>query len=210
MDPAGSAHGSARAAFERVFALTSVVPLAGFAVLHLGNYARALFGATALGDRHAPSGWALGGEAVLVWLPLAFHVALAGPVWRRRRTEPTEPRKAPSLALHRLTGALLAPFVVDHFVRFRWPILRGDRYPAESVLALARELSSTVAGFPLLAAWHALGTLALSYHLGYGLSRVAERYARKSALGRLRVLSFGVGVLAAVFGTLTIVRLATG
>lgn len=210
MDPAGSAHGSGRAAFERVFALTSVVPLAGFAVLHLGSYARVLFGATTLGDRHALSALALGVEAVVVWLPLAVHVALAGPLWLRRRTQTTAPGQAAPLALHRLAGALLAPFVVEHFVRFRWPIVRGDRYPAESVLALARELSSTVAGIPLLAAWHALGTLALSFHLGFGLARVAERYAPPAALGRWRALSFGLGVLVAVVGTLTIVRLATG
>lgn len=210
MNLAGSAHRTARAALERGFELTSVVPLAGFAVLHLGNYARALFGATEVGGRHALSAWAIGVEAVCVWLPLAFHVALAGPVWLRRRAQPAEPARAGGLTLHRLAGALLAPFVVDHFVRFRWPILRGDRYPAESVLALARELSSTVGGFPLLAAWHALGTLALSYHLGYGLARVAERHAPSAVVGRLRALSFALGALAAVFGTLTIVRLATG
>ncbi|HTQ07208.1 MAG TPA: hypothetical protein VMI54_25300, partial [Polyangiaceae bacterium] len=152
MKPAGPA----RATLERGFELTSVVPLAGFAVLHLGNYARALFGAPEIGSRHAVSGLAVAGEAVGIWLPLAFHVALAGPIWRRRRREQPPPASAPWLTLHRLTGVILAPFVIDHFVRFRWPILRGDRYPAESVLALARELSSTVGGVPLLAAWHAL------------------------------------------------------
>ncbi len=203
MKPAG-------AALERGFELTSVVPLAGFAVLHLGNYARALFGETEIGSRHAPSAWALAGEALGIWLPLVFHVALAGPIWRRRRNEPSAPRKAAWLTLHRLAGAVLAPFVLDHFVRFRWPILRGDRYPAESVLALARELSSTVGGFPILAAWHAVGTLALAHHLGYGLARVAERHAPPALQGRLRALSLAVGVLAALFGTLTVVRLATG
>lgn len=210
MKPAGSAESPARALLERGFEITSVVPLAGFAVLHLARYARALFGVTEIGSRHAPAGWVLGLEAIGVWLPLLFHVALAWPVWRRRRMETPEPRRAAWLSLHRLAGVVLAPFVLDHFVRFRWPILRGDRYPAESVTALARELSTTVSGVPLLAAWHALGTLALGYHLGYGLARVAERHGPPATRSRLRALSLALGALTAVFGTLTVLRLAAG
>lgn len=104
----------------------------------------------------------------------------------------------------------MALFLADHFVRFRLPILTGDRYPAESVGALARELSTTVAGFPLLAAGHALGTLALSFHLGYGLMRISERRARPEHQRRLRMLCAGIGVVTAIFGTLTVVRLAAG
>lgn len=209
MEPAGPALARLRAARDSVFELTGVVPLAGFAVLHLASYARVLFGATELGARRPLAVWGMGFE-LLGALLFGCHVALAGPVWlARRRAEAGRPRSA-ALALHRLTGAILLPFVVDHFVRFRWPILRGDRYPAESVLALARELSSTVAGVPLVAAWHVLGTLALSYHLSYGLSRFAERHAPPAGVRKARVVAAAIGVLAAVFGTLTIVRLATG
>jgi hypothetical protein len=210
VESAGSALGRGRSALELGFELTSVAPLAGFAVLHLGSYARVLFGALEIGSRHAPSGLGLCGEVLGIWLPLGFHAALAGPLWRWRRTQPAVARSTAWLALHRLTGAVLAVFIADHFVRFRLPILSADRYPADSVLVLARELSSTVAGFPLLAAWHALGTLALSFHLAYGLMRIAERRASPAALGRWRVVCGSIGVLSAVFGTLTVVRFAAG
>ena len=210
MEPAASATSKTVDALERVFEVTSVLPLAGFALLHVGTYAPALFGATEIGGRHAPSGWALAGEALGIWLPLGFHTIYALPLWLARRRAAPAGGPAAWLALHRVTGLLLACFLVDHFVRFRLPILEGDRYPAESVQALARELSSTTSGVPLVAAFQALGTLSLAFHLGYGLWRVAERHAAAHAQRPLRVACVAVGALFGLLGTLTVVRLATG
>ncbi len=195
---------------ERVFEITSVVPLAGFALVHLATYGRALFGATELGARHPLSGFAIAAEVLLIWLPFGFHLGYAPCVWRRRQSENVLPDARAWLALHRLSGVVLGLFLADHFVRFRLPLLRGDRYPAESVLALARELSTTVAGVPLLAAAYALGTLALSFHLGYGLVRIAERRAQPELQRGLRAACTVVGVVTALTGTLTVVRLAAG
>jgi succinate dehydrogenase/fumarate reductase cytochrome b subunit len=199
---------------ERTFALalevTGVVPLAGFALLHVASYGRALFGATELGARAPVAVWVVGAEALAVWLPLGLHALCGYFVWRRRRHDEPAAGESAWLTLHRLSGVVLVPFLVDHFVRFRLPILTGDRYPAESVVALARELSTTVAGFPLLAAEHALGMLALSFHLGYGLARVAERRATPELRRPLRAASIALGVVTAIFGTLTVVRLAAG
>jgi succinate dehydrogenase/fumarate reductase cytochrome b subunit len=195
---------------ERVFELTSVVPLAGFALVHLATYGRALFGATEIGARHPVSGCAIAAEVLLIWLPFGFHLGYAPFVWRRRQRENVAPDARAWLALHRLSGVVLALFLVDHCVRFRLPILCGDRYPAESVLALARELSTTVGGVPLLAAANALGTLALSFHLGYGLIRIAERHAAPERQRRLRSACTAIAVVTALSGTLTVVRLAAG
>jgi succinate dehydrogenase/fumarate reductase cytochrome b subunit len=208
---AGSAPSSTNRALELAFELTSVVQLTGFALWHVATYGRALFGATEIGARAPISGWIVAAELVGLWIPLGFHAVFGYVVWqRRRRDESVAPSERAWLALHRLSGAVLALFLADHFVRFRLPILTGDRYPAESVVALARELSTTVGGFPLLAAGHALGTLALSFHVGYGLMRVAERRARPPHKRRARLLCAGIGVVTALFGTLTVVRLAAG
>jgi succinate dehydrogenase/fumarate reductase cytochrome b subunit len=208
---AGSAPSATDRALELAFEVTSVVPLAGFALLHVATYGRALFGATDIGARAPISAWIFALEAFGLWLPLGFHTLFGYFVWRRRRQSESAPTDGRAwLALHRLTGAVLVLFLADHFVRFRLPILTGDRYPAESVVALARELSTTIAGFPLLAAWHALGTLALSFHLGYGLMRIADRRARPELKRRMRLVCAGVGVVTAIFGTLTVVRLAAG
>jgi len=204
------AKGSTGRGLERLFEATSVLPLAGFVLIHLGSYGRAAFGVTEIGTRHAPSDFALVGEALGIWLPLGFHAAYALPLWLRRRREATPSTDQAWLALHRLTGAFLGLFLLDHFVRFRLPILTGDRYPAESVQALAAELSRTSHGVPLVACLHALGTLALSFHLGYGLWRVAERHAEPGLRGRARAACLLIGGLFAVIGTLTVVRLATG
>ena len=211
MQAAGSEPSSTDRALEFAFELTSVVPLAGFALLHLATYGRALFGVSEIGARAPISAFSILLEAFGLWLPLGFHALFGYFVWRRRKQSEAIPAGDRAwLALHRLSGAVLALFLADHFVRFRLPILRGDRYPAESVVALARELSTTIAGFPLLAAGHALGTLALSFHLGYGLMRIADRRARPELKQRMRMLCGGVGVVTAIFGTLTVVRLAAG
>jgi len=196
---------------ERWFEVTSVLPLGGFALLHLVTYGRVLFGATEIGSRHAPSGWALAGEVLGVWLPLAFHAVFGFVVWARRAPveERAEPRHA-YLLLHRATGLVLGGFLLDHALRFRLPILLGERHPAESVQALARELSTTLRGFPVLAGLHELGTLALAFHLGYGLWRVTERRAGAASARRLRPVCASIGALWALGGTFIVVRLATG
>lgn len=195
---------------ERVFEVTSVVPLAAFSLVHLATYARALFGATEIGARRPLSGFGLAAEVLLIWLPFGFHLGYAPFVWRRRRAENVPADARAWLALHRLSGLVLALFLADHFVRFRWPILRGDRYPADSVLALARELSTTVGGIPLLAAAYAVGTLALAFHLGYGLRRIVERHAAPELRRALRAACIAIAVVTALSGTLTVVRLAAG
>jgi succinate dehydrogenase/fumarate reductase cytochrome b subunit len=211
VEPVAAVRGSGGQPLERLFEITSVVPLSGFALLHLSTYGRVLFGAVEIGSRQPPSGWALLGEVLGVWLPLAFHAGFGFVIWARRAPAPALPDSDRALLfLHRATGLLLGGFLVDHWLRFRLPILEGDRYPAESLHALARELSTTVGGVPVLAGAHALGTLALGFHLAFGLWRVVERRTEAALARRLRAVCIGVGVIFALVGTLTVVRLAAG
>ena len=198
-------------AWGRWFELTSVVPLAGFVLVHVGTYASVLFGASELGARRSPSVLAIGAEALFVWLPFAFHVAMAPSVWSRRsRVGTPSPSERATLALHRGAGVVVGVFLLDHFVRFRLPILRGERYPAESLSLLAAELSRTTFGVPLVASLHALGVLALAFHLGIGLHRIAARYPSPASARTALAVGIGVALGTAVLGTLTVIKLAAG
>jgi succinate dehydrogenase/fumarate reductase cytochrome b subunit len=193
---------------DRAFELSSVVPLGAFVILHVGRYASVLFGAESVGARSAPSAPLLVLEALLVWLPLVYHCLYAPAVWKRRRAEEVPGPTSGLLVLHRLTAAPLALFLIDHFVRFRLPILRGEAYPSDSVQRLVAELSTTRGGVPWLAALGLAGVLASAFHLGFGLYRVFIR-RRMDSFG-VRVACALVGIAVGVAGVATLVRLAAG
>jgi succinate dehydrogenase/fumarate reductase cytochrome b subunit len=195
------------ARWDRAFELTSVVPLGAFVVIHTLDYGRALFGAAEVGARRHPALPMLALEALLVWLPLAGHALYSFVVWRRRRA--TDASSAILLA-HRIAGVVAGLFLVDHFVRFRLPILRGTVYPGDSVVRLAAELSSTRAGVPLVAALHLAGTVAVAFHLAMGLRRIVDRSERLRSSPIVEACCVGAGVVAGLLGVLTILRLAAG
>jgi succinate dehydrogenase/fumarate reductase cytochrome b subunit len=211
VEPAAPATRAVGGTLDRWFELTSIVPLSAFALLHVVRYGLSLGGFVEVGERASPAlVWRVL-EVLVVWAPLLAHSALSPWVYARRRQERTPgPSLAASLVVHRLAGPVLALFLVDHFVRFRWPIVRGVRYPAESLGALAAELSRTTAGVPFVAGFHGLGLLALAFHLSFGLWRVASRYPERIAPRTASWVCAGIGVLTAVVGTWTIIRLAAG
>jgi succinate dehydrogenase/fumarate reductase cytochrome b subunit len=211
VEPAAPATRAVGSTLARWFELTSVAPLSAFALLHVASYGRVLFGMEELGAWERPPVANRVAEVLLVWTPLLLHVALAPRVYGQRQPEPhLDASTRASLALHRLSGLVLGVFLVDHFARFRLPILRGERYPAEALGSLAAELSRLTWGVPLVAGLHALGTLAVAFHTSYGLWRVALRYPRLVPPEAARWACAGLGLLLALVGTLTIIRLATG
>lgn len=184
-----------------------MVPLGAFVVIHALDYGRVLFGVEEIGARHRPSILTLVAEALLVWLPLAGHAGFSFAVWvRRRRTEAS----SVSALGHRLAGIVAGLFLVDHFVRFRLPILTGHVHPGDSVVRLAAELSSTRAGVPWVAALHLVGTIAVAFHLAVGLRRIADRSERLRGSPVVRASCVGVGIVTGLVGVLTILRLAAG
>lgn len=197
-------------ALERAFAVTSVLPLGVWFGVHVSDYARVLFGVTDGRASEPTSAAMIGVELVVVWLPLALHVLLGVAVWLRRRKQPeTTPTRTALVALHRLTGVVLVPFLIDHFVRFRLPVLRGERFASDSVQVLAAELSRTHGGIPWLAAATLFGTASAAFHLGYGLTRMVERSPRLAGTAA-RHVAVALGVSLALLGVFTVVRLATG
>lgn len=195
------------ARLDRVFELTSVVPLGAFVLFHQFDYARVLFGAGEIGARRHPALLVVVAEALLVWLPLVGHAVWSYSVARRRWSTET---KSALLVAHRVAGVVAGLFLVDHFVRFRLPILLGHVHPGDSVVRLAAELSSTRAGVPWVAALHLVGTIAVAFHLAMGLRRMAERSERFRSSPLVRASPVVAGVLAGLLGVLTILRLATG
>jgi succinate dehydrogenase/fumarate reductase cytochrome b subunit len=193
---------------DRAFELSSVLPVGAFLLLHVGRYASVLFGVEQVGAHHSPATPVLLLEALLVWLPFAFHALYAPAAWRRRRAQEAPGASSGLLVLHRLATVPLALFLVDHFLRFRLPILRGAAYPSDSVQRLAGELSATRAGVPWVAALGLAGVLAAAFHLGFGLYRIGTRH-RPDSPG-LRAACAAVGVAVGVSGVLTLVRLAAG
>lgn len=210
MEPAAKAPQNPGSSFERVFALTSVVPVGAFVVLHVIDYARVLFGAEEIGSREAPSPLFLAAEAVLVWLPLALHALFGVVLWRRDATPAKSSSARALLTVHRISGIAIALFLVDHFVRFRVPILRGELRPADSVQRLAAELSRTQAGFPWIAGVSLLGVIAVAFHLGYGLRRIAERSPELEANRTYSGVSLGVGLVVLFAGLFALLYLAAG
>jgi succinate dehydrogenase/fumarate reductase cytochrome b subunit len=195
------------ARWDRVFEVTSVVPLGAFALIHAIDYGRVLASAEEIGARRHPSALALVAEALLVWLPLLGHAGWSFAVWPRRRK--LEQGSAAVLA-HRIAGVVAGLFLVDHFARFRLPILRGLTHSADSVTRLAAELSSTRGGVPWVAALHLAGVVAVAFHLTFGLRRIAERSERLRASRATRAVCVGAGVVTGVVGVLTVLRLAAG
>ncbi|HEY3497858.1 MAG TPA: hypothetical protein VGK73_24335 [Polyangiaceae bacterium] len=211
MEPAAKASPSPGSAVERAFALTSVVPVGAFAVLHVADYARVLFGEQEIGSREAPSALLLAAEVLLVWLPLATHAVLGAAFWKRRGAEPGSDASARALlAVHRISGIAIALFLLDHFVRFRLPILTGELVPSDSVQRLASELSRTHAGFPWIAAGSLLGVIAVAFHFTYGLRRIARRSPELAASRVYSRVSLGVGLVLLFAGLFTLLYLAAG
>jgi len=195
------------ARWDRLFEVTSVVPLAAFVLLHALDYGRVLGGSEEIGSRRHPSAFAVTAEALLLWLPLLGHAAWSLFVWRRRGA--LEPRTAPLLA-HRIAGVVTGVFLLDHFVRFRLPILRGLAHPSDSVVRLAAELSATRAGVPWVAALHLAGVVGVAFHVALGLRRIADRSERLRASRPARAACLAAGIFTGGVGVLTILRLATG
>lgn len=196
----------ARTGQDRLLEWTGL-PLALYALIHVGAYAGALFGATSFGVAESSDWRLLALELVCVWLPLSVHTARG--VWQSFSALPTDATERRSALLLRLSGAATLLFAGLHVVYLRWPLWRGERDTSDVEQLLASELSATSAGVPLFAAIHVLGLGAVAAHLWIGLERFL---LRRHALGEraARTLSRTLALLVFAFGCTTLVHFATG
>lgn len=197
---------------ERVFRACGVAPLGVFVLLHVLLYSRALLGVRALGsaDGLRLSPWVIAVELVLVAGPLAFH-ALYGLHRLARGPGLAAAGSAGALdRLQRYSSPLLLVFIVDHYVRFRWPMLTGELAPVDAHGLLVRELASTSAGLPLVAAFQLVGAAVTAFHLGYGLYRYDWPLPWLASARRRTWLGAAVGLTVLLAASFTFIQLATG
>ncbi len=198
---------------RRLFRASGVAPLGAFVLLHTLGYAQVLFGKRAFGDADdlGVGTLELTVEVLLVLLPLTFHAAYGGLLFARSRGAADPDRREPLDRLQRFASLVVLIFVVDHFARFRWPILSGQRTEADAHFLLVRELSSTSHGMPLVAAFQLLGIAAVAFHLAYGCYRYDWPGLPWLSRERRRgVVAVVVGLLVLLPGSFAVIALATG
>ncbi|HVJ20021.1 MAG TPA: hypothetical protein VM686_31620 [Polyangiaceae bacterium] len=197
---------------ERVFRACGIAPLGVFVLLHVGLYARVLAGRRDFGDpdatRLAP--WVIALELALVAGPLAFHAGYGLFALARRRARAASGTIAVLDRVQRASSLLVLAFIVDHYVRFRWPMLSGAAISSDAYALLVRELSSTSSGVPLVAGFQLLGIAAVAFHLGYGLYRFDWPPAWLVTEKRRTWLAVGVALLVLITASFAVVELATG
>jgi succinate dehydrogenase/fumarate reductase cytochrome b subunit len=197
---------------ERAFRACGIAPLGVFVLLHVGTYGQVLVGRRDLGDpdatRLAP--WVIALELVLVAGPLAFHSAYGLYLLARRKARAALGTTHVLDRAQRASSLLVLAFIVDHYLRFRWPMLSGDALSGDAYALLVRELSSTSAGVPLVAGFQLLGVAAVAFHLGYGLYRFDWQAPWLAAEKRRTWLAVSVGLLVLITASFAVIELATG
>ncbi len=152
---------------RKVHSLFGVVPVGAFVVLHLwGNsFARQgpeVYDAHLNGLRRLPY-YPLG-EVGLILLPLLIHAAYGLAITFRARNNLDRypfPRHW-HFWFQRVTGLVALAFILYHVTTFRLNELLGA--PTASFEKVATALSD-----PLVLAFHLVGVVSVSYHLGNGL-----------------------------------------
>lgn len=190
-----------------LFELSGVVPLSVYALVHIGSYASALFGATRFGVEASTEPLWLAFEIALVWLPLLFHAAYGLALL----TTPLESERSERQRglLLRASGCIALPFILGHSLWLRVPLWRGTRAPEDVAQMLAAGLSTTLYGLPLSAALHFVGLAAVTLHLGLGLGAFSEKWgllARGPARRTANLFSLALFLV----GSATVFELATG
>jgi len=197
---------------ERAFRACGIAPLGAFVLLHVALYGRVLAGQRDLGDSEASalSPWVIALELVLVTGPLVFHAGYGLYLLARGKRRSALGTTLLLDRVQRASSLLVLAFIVDHYVRFRWPMVSGVAVSGDARALLVRELSSTSAGLPLIAGFQLLGIAAVAFHLGYGVYRFDWRATWLTAGRRRTWLAVGVGLLVLITASFAVVELATG
>jgi succinate dehydrogenase / fumarate reductase cytochrome b subunit len=199
-------------------AVTGVVPLGAFLVLHLWVQARAVHGPTEYARvirkaESVPGLWVF--EILGIYAPLLFHAAygifLSVRAASERAARP--PRDAWSRPLQIASGIATLLFVAYH--GWELPIARmlGRLRYADFFSVLVDRLSSTNDfGVPLHAMAYLLGLGASSYHFANGLNGflLDFRVVTSGTTRRASVVCTIAGIVVFLLGARSVIYLATG
>ena len=202
----------------QLHALSGVVPLGCFFVLHIWTQARALSGATAyerLARKLEFPGLVVF-EIAFIYAPLLFHAGygIFLSVSREHRTGWTRSVKKPRGPLQRVTGIATLLFLGFHLVQLPLRRAAGALSRTDLFSTLVDDLSSTARfGVPISAMLYLLGLGAASYHLANGVRSVCTEFTlavtpEASRLVSLACLLLGVAVF--LVGANTVLYFATG
>lgn len=191
------------------------MPLGVFLILHLWSYSSALNGRHAFEERFAestssPYHWVL--EALLVWLPLAFHAGYGLVISFEARPNV---RRYPygrnwSYLLQRLSAIVVLLFIGHHAYHVPIQVALGNLEPHGIFPELCASLSATMAGgIPVMAVGYLIGIAATCYHFANGLtnfcfswgittSRAANRRAAGIA-GLIAIALFALGASSVIY-----------
>lgn len=192
------------------------MPLPAFLALHVARELSLAF-ASDVTDvaRKAPGSFAALTALLLVWLPLAVHVAAATILLLRGRLRQRRASDVPAIARAMSAGAALLTllFVIYHAQTFSVPVWLGEAAAEDAGFRLLGALSSTSSGVPLIGGAYLLGLLASVSHAALGVHRglLAEGLLStpQKRLASARACAGG-GALLFVVGAAAVIRVASG
>lgn len=180
-----------RELLKRVHSLTGMLPVAAFLGAHFSVNASAVRGPAAF-DALAAKLDRMPFLSALEWLgialPLAVHIAIG--VWLVASDEVEPPPRRPAERLQRISGIILAFFVIYHVwaTRFSPAFVVGE---ANRFEFMARHLAH-----PGVAIVYGLAVIAASFHLGHGLVAFAQRWGLARDASRVAFVRAGWVVFA--------------
>lgn len=169
--------------WHKLHSLSGIIPVGFYMVQHLTLNSFSLGGPekydSVAGFFYSlPVHVLLGIEALMVWIPLAFHMVYGLFITARAENNYFTSKYKWShnrmYALQRFTGIFLMVFLIFHFATTTLQVkLRGDN--PEVVDYYAMQAQFTAFGY-LILVFYVLGVLAASYHLSYGVWNFCIRW----------------------------------
>lgn len=192
--------------WHKLHSLTGIVPVGFYTLQHLGLNSFSLGGPEKYNSvsnffYSLPEHVLLGIEVFIVWMPLAFHMIYGIFITARAQNNYFTTRYKWSqnrmYAMQRISGVFLMAFLIFHFCTTTLQVKLNGNDP-EVVNYAAMQAQFTSNGY-LVLALYALGVLAASYHLCYGIWNFCIRWGiTVSEAAQVRVQKFSFGLFIAV------------
>jgi succinate dehydrogenase/fumarate reductase cytochrome b subunit len=196
---------------RKLLALSGVVPLALFVLVHVVTTATGLAGGARFDRVFAHRTWMTVALVLLVLVPLAFHAAYGGYLAIARSQELSLPSWLPRL---RRTAALTTlVFLVAHVIELPGRVWTGGIASGSLFDVVSAHLSSTWHGLPLVALFYLIGTAATLTHMALAIRGYLPSVGYVLDARAQRALAWGlagVGALLFLLAGDTIVFFATG